>query len=230
MGLRLTRLGLFCCLLAGPMLTQLTAQAPDLKTIDLKTVVARMMAAQEENRGHVRPLVIRRGYLLLDKQEQQKAHVVANITVMPPDSKHYQIESSSGGIGEKVLRDILIHETEVPKDARRKELSPDNYDFQLLGQEQMNGRRCYLIALNPRREEKDLLRGRLWVDAETFNIHRVEGSPMKNPSWWIHDLQILMSFAEVDGMWLRTFTYAVANVRFKGKYVMESRDLEYRAI
>ena len=24
-------------------------------------------------------------------------------------------------------------------------------------------------------------------------------------------------------MWLRTFTHAVANVRFKGKYVMESR-------
>jgi len=37
-----------------------------------------------------------------------------------------------------------------------------------------------------------------------------------------------MSFAEVDGMWLRTFTHAVADVRFKGKYVMESRDLEYR--
>jgi len=37
-----------------------------------------------------------------------------------------------------------------------------------------------------------------------------------------------MSFTEVDGMWLRTFTHAVANVRFKGKYVMESRDLEYR--
>jgi hypothetical protein len=82
--------------------------------------------------------------------------------------------------------------------------------------------------MEPRREEKDLLRGKLWVDAENYNIRRVEGSPAKNPSWWIHDLHILMSFTEVDGMWLRTFTHAVANVRFKGKYVMESRDLEYR--
>jgi len=196
----------------------------------LKTIVEQMMAAQTENRVHVRPFVIRRGYLLLDKQAQQKASVVASITVLPPDNRHYQIESSNGGVGEKVLRDILIRETEAPKDARRKELSLDNYDFQLLGQEQMDGRRCYLIALNPRREEKDLLRGKLWVDAETFNIHRVQGSLMKNPSWWIHDVQILMSFAEVDGMWLRTFTQAVANVRFKGKYVMESRDLEYHTI
>ncbi len=225
MVLRLTSLGLLCCLLAQPGLGQRNAQSPDLKTI-----VEQMMAAQTENRVHVRPFVIRRGYLLLDKQAQQKASVVASITVLPPDNRHYQIESSNGGVGEKVLRDILIRETEAPKDARRKELSLDNYDFQLLGQEQMDGRRCYLIALNPRREEKDLLRGKLWVDAETFNIHRVQGSLMKNPSWWIHDVQILMSFAEVDGMWLRTFTQAVANVRFKGKYVMESRDLEYHTI
>jgi hypothetical protein len=156
--------------------------------------------------------------------------MVANITLLPPDNKQYWIESSSGGgIAEKVLRDILTRETEPPKDQHKKELSAENYDFQLLGEENLNGRRCYLLGLNPRREEKDLIRGKIWVDAENYNIHRIEGSPVKSPSWWIHDIQILISFAEVDGMWLRTFTHAVANVRFKGKYVMESRDLEYRA-
>ena len=78
---------------------------------------------------------MKRGYLLLDKQEQQKAQVVANITVLPPDSKYYNIESSSGGMGEKVLRDVLSKETEPPKDAQRKALSTENYDFQLLGDE-----------------------------------------------------------------------------------------------
>jgi len=170
-----------------------------------------MLAAQQENKARVRPFTIKRGYLLLDKKEEAKARVVANITVLPPNSKQYSIESSSGGMGEK-------------------ELSRENYDFQLLGEELLNGRRCYVLSLNPRREEKDLLRGKMWVDAETYNIHRIEGSPVKNPSWWIHDLYILMSFAEVDGMWMRTFTHAVANIRFKGKYVMESRDLEYRPV
>jgi hypothetical protein len=83
--------------------------------------------------------------------------------------------------------------------------------------------------MTPRREEKDLIRGQLWVDSETFQVHRIAGKPAKNPSWWIRDLYILMTFADVDGMWLRTFTHAVANVRFKGEYVMISRDLEYRA-
>jgi hypothetical protein len=131
-------------------------------------------------------------------------------------------------MGEKVLRDVLTKETEPPRDMQRKALSSENYDFQLLGDEIVDGRRCFLLSMSPRREEKDLLRGKIWVDAENYNIRRVEGSPAKNPSWWIHDLHILMSFAEVDGMWLRTFTHAVANVRFKGKYTMESRDIEYR--
>lgn len=187
-----------------------------------------MLRAQQENKAKVHPFTVKRGYLLLDKQDQQKAQVVAYITVLPPDSKQYNIESSSGGMGEKVLRDVLSKETESPRNAQRQELSLGNYDFELLGEEALDGRRCFLLSMNPRREEKDLLRGKLWVDAESYNIRRVEGSPAKNPSWWLHDLHILMSFTEVDGMWLRTFTHAVANVRFKGKYVMESRDLEYR--
>jgi hypothetical protein len=191
-----------------------------------------MMAAQQENKAHVRPFTVKRDYLLLDKQDQQKAQVVANITVLPPDSKQYQIESSSGGMGEKVLRDVLSKETENEngKDAHKKELTSENYDFQLLSEATMDGRRCYVVGLNPKREDKDLLRGKIWVDAENYNIHRLEGSPAKNPSWWIRDLYILISFAEVDGMWLRTATHAVANVRFKGKYVVEAKDLEYRPI
>jgi outer membrane lipoprotein-sorting protein len=224
--LRFKYSGLLICLLATLAGAQTGASSPDVNTI-----VQRMMAAQQDNKARMHAFTVKRGYFLLDKKDEPKSEVVAHITLLPPDNKQYWIESSSGGgMGEKVLRDILSRETEPSKDAQKKELSPGNYDFQLLGEESMDGRRCYLLAMNPRREDKDLIRGKLWVDAESYNIHKIEGSPVKSPSWWLHDVHILMSFAEVDGMWLRTFTQAVANVRFKGKYVMEARDLEYRAV
>jgi hypothetical protein len=199
-----------------------TAAAPP----NVNAIVIRMMSAQQENKAHLRPFMIKRGYLLMDKKQEPKAQVVANITVLP-GNKQFWIESSSGGMGEKVLREILSKETEPPKEAQKKEISPENYDFGLLGEQTLEGHHCYLLALNPKRDEKDLIRGKIWVDAASYNILRVEGSPVKTPSWWIRDLYILMNFAEVDGMWLRTFTHAVANVRFKGRYVMESRDLAY---
>ena len=220
MVLRFKYWGWFPCLLAVMAYAQTKTASPDANSI-----VARMVATQQENKSHVRPFTIKRNYLLLDKKEEPKAQVIANITVQPPDNKQFWIEQSSGGAGERVLREILNKETE--KDAQKKEISPDNYDFQLQGEQLLAGRRCYLLAMNPKREEKDLIRGKIWVDTTNFNIIQIEGSPAKTPSWWIRDLYILMSFAEVDGMWLRTFTHAVANVRFKGKYVMESRDLEY---
>jgi hypothetical protein len=218
-----TMLGAMVCFFSAAAMAQPGAVRPDVRNI-----VQAMLKAQQENQARSRAFTVKRGYHLFDKQEREKAKVVANITVLPPNSKEYQIESSSGGMGEKVLRDILNKETEQPKDADRKELSPDNYDFQLLGEDSLDGRRCYLLGLNPKRQEKELLRGRMWVDAENYRIHRIEGSPVRNPSWWIRDLYVLMNFAEVDGMWLRTFMHAVANVRFKGKYVMESRDLAYQ--
>ncbi|HEY6350138.1 MAG TPA: hypothetical protein VI636_12085 [Candidatus Angelobacter sp.] len=209
-------------LLAGFIAAQERGPAPDVNTI-----VARMMSAQQGNQARIRGYTVKRDYQLLDKQDQPKAQVIASITVLPPNQEQYNIESSSGGMGGKVLRDIVQKETETPKEAQHKQLSPENYDFQLLGQEQVDGRNCYVLGMNPRREERDLLRGKIWVDAADYRIHRVEGNPAKSPSWWIRDLHIQMIFASVDGMWLHTFTHAVADVRFKGKYVVETRDLEY---
>ena len=200
---------------------------PSNNTPDLNTVVERMMAAQQRNRLQAHPFTVKRDYQLLDKSQDQKAQVVANINFMPPDQKQYRIESSHGGMGEKILRDVLEKETEAPKNPDSKELSTQNYQFQLLGTQLLDGQLCYVLSLTPRRDDKDLIRGQIWVDADSYNVRRLAGNPAKNPSWWIRDLYILMSFAEVDGMWLRTFTHAVANVRFKGRYEMVARDIDY---
>jgi hypothetical protein len=212
----------FLVFLLGSLTAAQQNSAPDVNTI-----VTRMMASRVQNHARIRAYTVKRDYQLLDKQSQSKAQIVAAITYRPPDQRQYRIESSSGGMGEKVLRDILAKETEPPKQAERKEISAENYDFQLLGEETVDGKRCYVLGMNPKRQEKDLLRGKIWVDAGNYNVHRIEGQPVKSPSWWIRDLYILMSFASVDGMWLHTMTHAVADVRFKGKYVMESRDVEY---
>lgn len=226
MVLRIIAVGIFFLTAAAVALE--SDAPPDPQTPAVQIIVERMLQAQRQNKARARAFTVKRGYLLRDKQDQEKAHIVARITHVPPDDRQYQVESGSGGFGEKVLRDVLSKDAERPSATQRVELSPSNYDFQFLGEAELEGRRCYLLRLNPRREEKDLLRGQVWIDAETYNVRRIEGSPVKAPSWWIRDLHVFMSFAEIDGMWLRTFTHAVANVRFKGRYVMESRDLEYR--
>ena len=213
----------FCCLAAVIALAQAN------RSPDVNQIIDRMLAAHQDNKQHLRPFSVKRNYQLLDKKSEPKAEVVANITYRPPDQKQYSIESASGGLGEKVLRDIVARETETAKDPGRREISRENYDFKFLREDTVDGRRCYVLGMNPRREDKDLLRGEVWIDAESYKVHRLQGKPMKSPSWWIRDLTILMTFTDVSGMWLHTATQAVANVRFKGKYMMVSHDVEYHA-
>ena len=85
----------------------------DRHTPDLQTIVSRMMQTQEQNKVSSRGITVKRDYQLLDKESAQKAHVVANVTYLPPDHKQYEVESSHGGMGEKVLRDVLDHETQT---------------------------------------------------------------------------------------------------------------------
>lgn len=221
------RLGTFCCVLCFLALSAVAetgAAAPDLNTI-----VQRMQSAQLEDRANARAYTVRRDYQILDKSQEPKAQVIASISFFPPDRKEAQIESSHGGMGEKVLRDVIARETEPAKEAAKKEISPANYQFELLGTTTLNGRSCYVLGMKPLREDKELLKGQIWIDAESYHLLRMEGSPAKSPSWWVRDLYILMSFGEVDGNWMPTFTRAVANIRFKGRYEMVARDLEYRA-
>jgi hypothetical protein len=194
--------------------------------LSVNTIVARMMAVLQESRMGGRAFTVRRDYQLFDKKWESKAQVVVRVSFVPPDKLGYEIEKSRGGFGEKILRDMLDREMEALHGVSQRELSTRNYDFALAGEETVEGRRCHVLALHPKREERDLIRGRALVDAETYHLLRVEGEPVKSPSWWIRDLYITLRFADVDGTWMRTLMHAVANVRFKGRYVVESRNLE----
>ena len=212
------------CMTAAVALAQADEQRPSVNLI-----VARMTAVLQQSRNGQRAFTVRRDYQLFDKKWESKAQVVARISFTPPDQLRYEVEKSRGGIGEKILRDMLDREMEALHEVSRRELSTRNYDFELAGEETVDGRRCHVLALYPKREERDLIRGRALVDAETYRLLRLEGTPVKSPSWWIRDLQITMRFADVDGTWMRTLMQAVANVRFKGRYVVESRNLESRS-
>jgi len=82
--------------------------------------------------------------------------------------------------------------------------------------------------LLPRRKESHLLRGDIWVDANTCLLHRFEGELAKPPSWWVRDVNVTFVYGDVGGMWLQTATEAAADVRILGRTRMVSRDVKYK--
>jgi hypothetical protein len=177
----------------------------------------------------MRPYVVMRGYTLFGKEKNaSKAEVTAEVTFVPPNSKQFSIQQSSGsGLGERLVRRMLEGETEVVEDRGASDISPDNYDFRFIGEEAVNDRRCFVLGLFPKRKQKTLLRGNVWVDVDSYLLHRMEGEPAQSPSWWLRDVQIAFSYGEVGGMWLQTASEFTTNVHLFGQHTMTSHDVSY---
>ena len=208
-----------------------SAQTEGLATAPTEAaILARMAQARADNRTRLRPYTVTRDYRLFGRERLiAKSAVIADVTFIPPDVKRYAIQQANGtGLGEKIVRQMLEHETDVVKNYSSTDISPQNYDFRLAGEEDLSGSHCYVLELRPKRKDKNLLRGRIWVDTTTYLLHRTEGQPAKVPSWWLRDVRIALVFGDVDGMWLQTSSESTANVRLLGPHTIVSRDLEYR--
>ena len=197
----------------------------------LETIIARMAQARNENQSRFRAYVVTRDYKLSDtEKDKTKAQVVADVSFVPPNSKKYAIQQTSGlGLGEFIVRRMLASEAEISKDYSSTDLSPDNYDFRFLREEKARWANAATCSnWYPRRKDKHLLRGNIWVDAKTYLIHRSEGEPAKTLSWWLRDVRIALVYGEVGGMWLQTALEATASVRILGQYTMVSHDVKYQ--
>jgi hypothetical protein len=196
---------------------------------DVGTIIARMAQARLENRARFRPYVVTRNYQLFGKARQDaKSQVTAEVTFVPPNSKQYAIQQSNGTrLGERIVRRMLESEAEMAKDYSAHDISPDNYDLRFIREENAGSQRCYVLELLPRRKDKNLVSGNIWVDARTYLLHRTEGQPARRPSWWLRDVHMVFLYGNVEGMWLQTVSEATATVRILGQHTIVSRDVKY---
>lgn len=203
--------------------------AQQAATPDLNTILSHMEQAQAESHAHMSPYSVIREYKFFgDDQQHAKSQVVAKVDFAPPNQKDYTIEKSSGsGQGEKITRKVLDHEKQMTKGDESGALNRENYDFEYLRTEALNGRQAYVLKLEPKHSDKNLIKGFAWIDAETYHPLRIEGEPAKSPSFWVKNLKLSLTFGKVGDMWLQTGTQAVANVRFLGQHTMIARDVNY---
>jgi hypothetical protein len=190
-----------------------------------------MAQARDENRTHFRPYQVTRNYKLFkgDDNNQLKSRLIAEISVVPPNSKKYTIENPSGSLlEEKIVRKMLDGEVAFAKDSHASDITRENYDFRLIREDEISGKRCYVLDLIPKRKSKNLLRGSIWVDADSYLPLRVEGEPAQNPSWWVTDARIILLYGYVGPMWLQTSSEATANVRIIGRSTMIWQDVRYQ--
>jgi hypothetical protein len=191
-------------------------------------LIERISDAQLQNRNRSIAYSVTREYRVFSADSvHPRSQVVAKVNFLPPNVKSYDIDQTTGGMGEKVVRRILDHEVDATRDPRRMMINQHNYDFELVGEGDVGGTPCYKLGISPKHEHKDLLKATIWVGKNSYRILRIEGEPAKSPSFWVKEVHLVLEFAEVAGMWLQTETHASARLRFGGEYKITSQDLNY---
>ena len=128
--------------------------------------------------------------------------MVAEVDFMPPSTKSYTIQKSSGNDrAEQVVRRLLDHEVEATSDGvnTKTALNRDNYTFTYLDETILDGQACHVLRLNPTRRDNELISGQAWVDKSSFRVFRIEGDLAKSPSWWLKTVHVTLKFADFEG-------------------------------
>lgn len=198
-------------------------------TPTLSEIVEHLANVQSENHLAARSYTVLRNYELVNgKKPGNSSEVQAEVSYSPPGTKEYTIRATSGsGSGERVVRRVLEHEARMASSWKEDALTEENYKFELLGKEIVDGHDCFVLKLTPRGDNKDLVHGRAWVDAKSFNVRRVEGA-VQPPSWWLKHVQVTMQFSQVMGMWLQTAFVARADVRLFGEHTLKAESVQIR--
>ena len=212
----------------GSMLCAWAMVCAGQANLNLGQIVSRIQQARTAEQGRSIGYTVTREYQLQAQgSAQANSQVVAQVSFVPPMAKEYTIVKSEGSDrGTGIVRKVLDHEVSMATHADANEVSLANYEFTLIGRETIDGHECYLLGLTPKRDAVELVRGRAWVDANTFDIRRIQGQTAKNPSFWIKNLNVTLNYGAVNGVWVQTSTRAVADVRIAGPHVLSSRELD----
>lgn len=225
----------FHSLIVVPVISVLSvtaAVAQQTALPEAKDVVAQMVARDAERQTSLEGYAGMRRYILTNEHMHKRAEMVVRVSGDPDGTKHFEIVSENGwkAAQKHVLQKMLESEAETSRPAERTKtrLCSDNYEFQLVGAEKNGERTTYAIDVTPKRKEKYLFHGRIWVDSEDYALVRADGNPSKNPSFWTKSVHFVHTYEKNGAFWFPVTTDSVTEARLFGTTNLTIEYFEYR--
>ena len=219
----------------GPLTVVLAAMLADggsmpaMRTAD--EVVARVMAHDGERQAILHGYTAMRRYVIENRSHHRRAEMLVRMIYRADGSKQFEVVSSNGwaGVRKHVFPRLLDAEIEAARsDLReRSRITPENYAFEMAGTECVRDRPAYVIAIEPKTQNKYLSRGRIWVDADEYAIIRIEGQPAKNPSFWFKSVHFVHDYDKKGSFWFPVLDRSVTDVRIFGDTEMTIEYFDY---
>jgi hypothetical protein len=193
-------------------------------------VVASFVEHENVRRISIRGYSVTTRYHL--ENNSRRADMMVRWSRLPNGVKQYQIISEDGdnGVRSHVFHKLLEAEAEASRSSEQQRtwMTPANYTFQLTGEENVNGREAYVLALTPKTDAKFLTCGRIWVDAQDYAVVQIEGSPARNVSFWTKNVSFVQSFEKNGDFWLVASNHSLTDARIFGLADLTIQYFDYK--
>ena len=182
--------------------------------IGIDAVVQRFLARPDE------PLRQYRAIRHLDARND-RFNLVASLdaeTELSPDGRFkYSIirESGSDYIRRKVMKALLENEADMAASGDQSRYAVNGANYVVAGGESVSDGTVKLFA-KPRRRDLGLIEGAVFVTSDDADIVRVEGRLVKTPSFWTTRVDLVRSYARIDGIRVPVRLDTTAHIRVAG--------------
>jgi len=210
------------------------SQTNDVSTANADDIIQRLATGNEKRYVDLKSYTVRRHYEVHYRgfPSDKDAEMDVEVRYIAPATKEFKIVSETGSkfILNKVLHRLLTSEQEALTRENREEtaMTSRNYGFAFLREEKTPDGRFYVLQTEPKRKNKFLFRGTIWVDARDFAISHIEAEPAKNPSFWISKTQIEHTYTKFGEFWLPVQNVSVTHVRLGGTATLTIKYRDYK--
>lgn len=168
-----------------------------------------------------------RRYTLAYGDSGTTGKMLAKVDYSYPGHKRFQVISKEncGFLQDEVFHRAMDAEIQAARDDTRDStrIIPVNYDFEVLGTEDLAGRSAYVISIRPKHRRRFLVDGKIWVDRKDAAVVRIDGE-VNTGSFWVRSAHMVQTYKRVGPYWLVASNRSDATVRFVGHARL---DIEY---
>ena len=208
--------------LSGRALVRTGAEKPTEPTAE--EIVTRLLQSSRERETRLSAYVVPTTYRVTTSNGKVRAEAEVQLRYSPPSTKEFQVLSETGSslVRDRVFKPLMEVEVEsaAGRNRERSAISPINYTFSLIGEEHVDDLRCFVLQAEPKRIDKYLFRGKIWVDASAYAIVRIAGELAKSPSFWISRVDFIRSYRRVGTHWLPSRNESITKVKISGRNIL----------
>lgn len=209
------------------------AMTTSAQTIDrlppTSDVVAKMMKADAARKSQITDYTVLRRYVAVNKK--RRAEMLVRVTCYRNGTEDFSLMSEQGSrsIRNHVFRKLLNEEVKASRRGTRKGalLTPSNYMFQIVDEQTIDSGPAYVIAVSPKSVNKYSIDGKIWVNANDYSIVRVEGRPVRTPSFWVRSVHFVHTYKKVGHFWLASSTRTDSKILVFGDSQLSIQNFDY---